>query len=753
MGKLARRVLSVVLAVMMVFGMMSMLVVGANAEGDVTAQAVTSRYTVLLLETESDLRFTKNGSTIYTLHTPIAEIKQAAIKFVDGVLKDGSSNYVAIVTFDSLVEKRCDFSNNNSTLTDAVNGISQTRNGSDMNGALEQAETLLDAVSDPNAIKNIVTFTQGIPRTGKYSETGKYSSADCTWYSGVTGIHYYKYANVVYTTSQRLQQKYNVYTIGFFNGLEGMPSAGRSVLSFAKTVAKVIQNSGFYEVDDPNNLEFAFGDVVNDLAGTASATVADTEVHLRPSMFSKPSNAWNNDLAFLAAALTTVAGGTSSASIIQAYSDLGFDANKIKPNGYPKKDAFRFSIASKKMCIQGKDTDVVVIVCAGTEGLWQGLLDKTTDANDKFYKYDNTHDYYAYDYFNNYCKEVRDVLVDFLIEHEISGNPKYLIAGHSLGGAAVDLLAASLANQKNNVYAFTFGALNSIAYSKSISPSKVEKNDNGILSALTSAGDVVQFDNIFNIYNWHDCFGPFGLAFGNPRSSKPLRGDTIFEKFGHVVTFESQKPCSDPAEGCTADNHDMSNYLHAVEDYISETHKYLKKDSFNANKAPYKTVVDIACPVDVALYDQSGKLLGRVVNNIIQLADPSIAIVVVDDEKSIWLPDDSSYQIQLTATDSGTMEYRVETIDLIGGKTGALKEFINVALTPGKQMVSVVGGGIAVPDVRLLVTDTSGTPIKEVLPDGTEQPFAGTALKWWQKLPGWLQWILRYILFGWIWMK
>jgi len=26
-------------------------------------------------------------------------------------------------------------------------------------------------------------------------------------------------------------------------------------------------------------------------------------------------------------------------------------------------------------------------------------------------------------------------------------------------------------------------------------------------------------------------------------------------------------------------------------------------------------------------------------------------------------------------------------------------------------------------------------------------------LRWWEKLPAWLQWILRYICFGWIWMK
>jgi len=29
----------------------------------------------------------------------------------------------------------------------------------------------------------------------------------------------------------------------------------------------------------------------------------------------------------------------------------------------------------------------------------------------------------------------------------------------------------------------------------------------------------------------------------------------------------------------------------------------------------------------------------------------------------------------------------------------------------------------------------------------------GMVVKWWAKLPAWLQWILRYIFFGWIWMR
>jgi len=47
---------------------------------------------------------------------------------------------------------------------------------------------------------------------------------------------------------------------------------------------------------------------------------------------------------------------------------------------------------------------------------------------------------------------------------------------------------------------------------------------------------------------------------------------------------------------------------------------------------------------------------------------------------------------------------------------------------------------------------------EEPFPPGAEFPPAGpfppvTPLKWYQRLPAWLQWILRYLFFGWIWMK
>ena len=44
-------------------------------------------------------------------------------------------------------------------------------------------------------------------------------------------------------------------------------------------------------------------------------------------------------------------------------------------------------------------------------------------------------------------------------------------------------------------------------------------------------------------------------------------------------------------------------------------------------------------------------------------------------------------------------------------------------------------------------------PPANTFPAAGSVTFEATAPKWWQLLPGWLQWILRWVFFGWIWMK
>ena len=128
-------------------------------------------------------------------------------------------------------------------------------------------------------------------------------------------------------------------------------------------------------------------------------------------------------------------------------------------------------------------------------------------------------------------------------------------------------------------------------------------------------------------------------------------------------------------------------------------------------------IIRIACPVDVRIYDSNNRLAGRVIDNIV---DDTIAsdlfILVEDDVTYIFASTFEYYTIRIIATDTGTMTYTIEDVDIFTLRTVERKEFVNVALYAGREFVSDV---VNTSDVRLLIVD-GGEIVAEVEPDGTE---------------------------------
>jgi len=136
------------------------------------------------------------------------------------------------------------------------------------------------------------------------------------------------------------------------------------------------------------------------------------------------------------------------------------------------------------------------------------------------------------------------------------------------------------------------------------------------------------------------------------------------------------------------------------------------------------TAINIACPVDVELYDENGVLIGKVVDNIVYECNENyVNIYVVDDVKIISLHNlQYLYSLKLTGTDIGTMDYTIEIIDPLTMSTTVEKKFANIQLFDGKEMISTVGGSINIADIQLLLTDKNEI-IGEIFEDGTETLF------------------------------
>jgi len=177
----------------------------------------------------------------------LAKLKSAAISFCERILDSEGINRISIVLFSNTT-KTLDFTDDLTELTDFINNTDM--NGrSDINMALEKADELLR--TSAARVKSIVLMTDGIANHGKYSITGRYSIGDHISY---------KYANAIYDTAVALHDDYRIYTLGFFHNM------GDYSKKFAARLLNDIQNAGYREVDDPEDLEEFFEDIADDIA-------------------------------------------------------------------------------------------------------------------------------------------------------------------------------------------------------------------------------------------------------------------------------------------------------------------------------------------------------------------------------------------------------------------------------------------------------------------------------------------------------
>lgn len=192
---------------------------------------------------------------------PMTAQKAAAIKFCKSILSADGSNYVAIVTFGSSTKTVSSFSSDIDALTAAINGV-RLSGSTNTVGALILADELLSAIPS-SAGRSIILCSDGLPNVGSRNDIGPFTSADSSSY---------RYANSVYDKAVELMQSYDLFTLGFFHSLNGKN------LEFARKFMSTIQNSGYYEVVDPEDLEFTFGDIAGDVVTPGHSGIIFTSV-------------------------------------------------------------------------------------------------------------------------------------------------------------------------------------------------------------------------------------------------------------------------------------------------------------------------------------------------------------------------------------------------------------------------------------------------------------------------------------------
>lgn len=194
-----------------------------------------TRYTVLAIDLSGSMR-----------GTPLDAAKKSAKKFCAAMMSSEGKNYIAIIFYESSAKIECEFTDDLDKINTTIDGFSAS-GGTNMNEALLNAESIIDQLPS-SATKNVVLLSDGLPESGKRSQEGPYSALDHSSY---------EYGNAVYDTAVALQSKCNIYTLGFFHSSTGNDR------TFGQKLLKDVQNKGYYDVQNPDDLEFVFGELAD----------------------------------------------------------------------------------------------------------------------------------------------------------------------------------------------------------------------------------------------------------------------------------------------------------------------------------------------------------------------------------------------------------------------------------------------------------------------------------------------------------
>lgn len=256
------------LAICMIFAMICSMITPMAVQAEEKAPI----YTVLVLDTSDVHKFYTNANTsreklIYTANTAKDEVKTAATEFANKLTGFNDNHHVAVVTYQEEATRVCDFSTDKATVVNSIQGIKSSDSDVCIAAGLKEADKLLSAVAEPNAVKNVVVFTTGYSNVGEYWEWGKYSeeSPAGNWYNMETKLHLYGYANKVYESAQVLHKYANVYTVGLFELWNGMPDKGKELVTFFKMLTEDIasKKENYYPVNNKNNIGNTFAEIGN----------------------------------------------------------------------------------------------------------------------------------------------------------------------------------------------------------------------------------------------------------------------------------------------------------------------------------------------------------------------------------------------------------------------------------------------------------------------------------------------------------
>lgn len=277
----------------------------------VQAQNSIKRYTVLLMDVANEVSFmNEHGQIIYTADTAITYVKKSAQKFLTALDNASGENHVAVIAYADNINLVSGFTTDISSVKTKVNALTNEDGFSDIHIALSKANDLLNNITIEDAVKNVVLVTTGMDNAGSYNYIGVYDedTVGSEWQRMDTEVYLYAYANEAVKVAATVKKQATLYVLGLFQTMSEVPEEGKSAASFFRRTARDIASpSQFYEVENPDELEFAFGSVVQNITacegkfkyrGQINKTGNSTaKYHYSDTYFLEDSSDYNRSLA------------------------------------------------------------------------------------------------------------------------------------------------------------------------------------------------------------------------------------------------------------------------------------------------------------------------------------------------------------------------------------------------------------------------------------------------------------------------
>lgn len=425
---------------------------------------------------------------------------------------------------------------------------------------------------------------------------------------------------------------------------------------------------------------------------TPTPTPKPTPSALDRALGKSPFN-YDADTALAAALLAySTYNGPNDTGIRVALSNYGFESDDIYSNNYGGSLAFTIGVKDYLGSDAEEGEKLIVIAAQGSTNPYELFKDATAITTEVY------NGYLVYGIVRDFKNAIREGLERCGLPN---GKCKVLLTGHSLGGAAVNYVAAMMNDGefgrigKENIYCYTFGAINPIlAYSPV---------DNG-------------YENIHNIYNYYDTFSPFMFGLMLPTGM-----GTGYGKFGHLdMYFKDHRSLWNklsPWYVQVADhiNHDMDKYFGDVRNGTVEENGILCGSNHNLNTIFMQASLE--CAADIKLFNEAGELMVNTEGEKTYYnTSDCVSICVYDGKASICVPNDCAYTLEIDCTDGGTMDCLFRTFNLMTGETLSENSFEGIETKENSlfqaELASTVG------EVRLFRVDSGGS-LREVFADGT----------------------------------